>query len=130
MQLDRRFSSMLTREDWVGMAEEMKRDLTDEAIAEALAVWPAPIHALAAEDMTRTLQARRDQLPEVANSYYNVLADVIDVVGSHKRERFVVNRIDDDHTEVIMYKMSKSGEARMELYRRTIWHDETREIRI
>ena len=130
MLLDRRFSGTLSREDWVGIARDIQRDLTDTVIEKSILEWPAPIQELAGEELIETLKSRREKLDEVAHQYYDVLADVIDVVGSNKHEMFDITRTDNDHTEIILYKTNKEGDIRRELLRRTVRHDETREIRL
>ena len=130
LPLDRRFSGVLERKDWIAIADSMQQGLTDEAIIDAVQTWPAPVFEQAGEEMIQSLQSRRDQLSVVADSYYDVLAYVIDVVGSHKHEVFDVNRIDDERTEVVMYKANRKGEIRKELFRRMVLTDETHEIRL
>ncbi|CAN0500590.1 unnamed protein product, partial [Laminaria digitata] len=130
LPLDRRFTSSLTREDWVGIADSMSISLTDEVIDSAIRTWPAPVFEKAGEEMIRTLKARRDQLPDVAGRYYDVLASVVDVVGSNKHELFEVTRLDDDKTEISVFKLTRDGELQKELYRRIVLSRETKEIRL
>ena len=130
LPLDRRFTAELTREDWVSIADSIRRSLTDEIIIDAVETWPSPVFEQAGEEMIETLQVRRDKLPEVADTYYDVLASVIDVVGSDKHEFFRVSRVDDERTEVVMYKYGRDGVIRKELFRRQVLTDETKEIRL
>ncbi|MDX1548590.1 MAG: hypothetical protein R3247_16460, partial [Rhodothermales bacterium] len=130
LPLDRRFTAALTRDDWVGLAEEIRERLTDDVLAQAVAAWPAPVRAQAGAETLRILQARRDRLPDVAAKHYALLARVVDVVGSDKHERFEVTRQADGRTDVVVFKTSKKGETRKELYRRTFRPGETREIRL
>lgn len=130
MPLDRRFSGVLDRTAWVGIADSMRLALSDDVIEQAVRTWPEPVFEEGGDEMIRTLKARRDQLSTVADQYYDVLASVIDVVGSNKHEVFRINRIDDETTEVVMYKANKKGEIRKELFRRTVKSHETHEIRL
>ncbi|MDX1546627.1 MAG: BamA/TamA family outer membrane protein [Rhodothermales bacterium] len=130
LEQDRRFLNAMTREDFVATARDLQARLSDAVIDSALARWPEPIQDLDAAEFRHLLRVRRDQLPEVAEDFYELLAGVVDVVGSNKHERFEVTRLDDRTTEVVVYKTSKEGDVRKEIYRRTFFHDETREVRL
>jgi hypothetical protein len=104
--------------------------MSDAVVASAINDWPRSIVELDGEKFIRILKARRDQLPVIAEQFYELTADVVDFVGSHKHERFEVTRKNDSETEVVVYKTTKKGEIRLERYRRTIYHHETREIRL
>ncbi|GIV58309.1 MAG: hypothetical protein KatS3mg042_1222 [Rhodothermaceae bacterium] len=130
LELDRRFTASLTRSDWIAIGQDLQARLTDDVIERALARWPEPIRALYEDEFTEKLRARRDRLPEVAERYYEILAEVVDVVGSHKHERFEVHRRNDRETEVVVYKTKKDGTVVRPLFRRTFLADETREIRL
>lgn len=127
---DRRFTSSLSRNDWRVIAAQLVDSITDAVIDSALSVWPDEIRTLYETGYRRLLRIRRDHLQEVADEYYDILAQESDVVGSDKHERFEVRRIDDDRVEVVVHKTSKEGEIRKELFRRIYWRSETREIRL
>jgi hypothetical protein len=129
LALDRRFTASLDRADWVAIADSLRLALTDPVIEDAVRRWPEPVYARSGAETIEKLKARRDALPEAAARYYEILAHTVDVVGSHKHERFEVTR-HEDATEVVVYKTSKGGVVRRELYRRTFRHDETDEIRL
>ncbi len=128
--LDRRFTSALTREDWVRIARDLQARLTDEVIDDAMRDVPANAYAIAGERVGAELKARRDALHEAAARYYEMLAHDADVVGSDKHERFEVTRGADGATEVVMYKTLREGDVERLLYRRTFLPSETDEIRI
>ncbi len=131
LALDRRFTATLTRNDWIDIADSMMVALNDTVIEEAIKQWPAPIFEKDGMYTIETLKSRRDQLNAIAVEYYEtVLAPTIDFVGSNKHERFEVTRLNDRQTEVVVYKISRKGALRKELFRRTIEHTETREIRL
>ncbi len=129
--LDRRFTSSLTRKDWIEIAESLRDSLTDEAIEAAIGQWPEPIQEEEAARTIGFLKARREKLPDVAAQYYDkLLARIVDVIGSDKHELFEVTRLNDDSTLVVVYKTNKEGEVQRELFRRTFFHDETKEVRL
>lgn len=128
--LDRRLTSSLTRDDWIQIADSIRAGVTDQVIEEAIRQWPEPIYDYHGEEIIRILKVRRDKLPEIASDYYDILARTVDVVGSDKHERFEVTRLDDDRTEVVMYKTKKEGDVERELFRRVFFTGETEEVRL
>lgn len=129
LELDRRFLNELTRDEWQAVARDLRARMTDEVLRAALEDWPEEIDALHGERVFRTLQSRRDQLLDVAEEFYELQAAVVDVVGTDKHERFLVERRDGE-TEVTVYKTSKEGENRKVIYRRVFLDDETKELRL
>ncbi len=125
---DHRFLSALDRAAWIDLAEDMRAALTDTVIEDAVRRWPAPFFDQDGEETIAVLKARRDQLPAVAEAFYRLHARSVDVVGSNKHERFEVRRLNDEATEVVMYKISKRGEILAERYRRTFYRGETQEV--
>ncbi|MDX1429386.1 MAG: hypothetical protein R3282_03815, partial [Rhodothermales bacterium] len=130
LEQDRRLTSALTRTDWLEAAEHIRSSLTDDVIERAVAQLPDTIHALIGAEMVDKLIARRDKLTEVAETYYELLANTVDVVGSNKHERFEVRALNRQTTEVVVLKTTKRGEVRKEIYRRTFHASETDEIRL
>lgn len=126
---DRRFAAALSPAAWVAIADSMRTALTDSVFEAAIQDWPPLVREAHSEETLHLLRVRRDQLSEVAAEYGRLLARVVDVVGSHKHERFEVVR-GDNTTTVTVYKTSKEGEIRKQLYHRVFDHDETREVRL
>jgi len=128
--LDRTFTSRTTRQDWLRIAQDIKANVTDEVIQEAVNQWPDSVRALTGPETVAKLKSRRDKLPQAAEEYYNFLAQYVDITGSDKHERFVVNRLDNEQVQVRGYKISKEGEVLEDFYNRTFFTNETKEIRI
>ena len=127
---DHRFLNELERSDWLEIADSVQAALTDEAIGAGLRALPASVVEADYDDLLRTGQHRRDELPRIAADFYELHARSVDVVGSDKHERFEVTRLESGDTEVVMYKTSKEGEVRQELYRRVLRRGETREVNL
>ncbi len=127
---DRYFLPEVSLEDWLDQARELKTALTDEVIESALNEWPEEIYALRGDEISRKLKNRRDNFERYARDYYLLLAKGVDVRGSDKREFFEVKRLDDEQTQVTVYKISKKGKRDKVLYQRTFKTSETKEIRL
>ena len=130
LDLDRRFLNELTREDFEQAARAFQAEATDARIDAALAVWPESVQRLTGDEIGSKLRARRSQMDEVAERYYELLAGIVDVVGSDEHERFEVTRLGGGRTQVQMFKTSKEGEVEKLLYDRTFEPDDTEEIRL
>ncbi|GMQ80835.1 MAG: metallophosphoesterase [Rhodothermia bacterium] len=127
---DRRFTTSLTRSDWLEIARDIQDRVTDEVIDSAVSDFPEPILKLYADEFRHLLRVRREKLPDAAEEYYEIISRFPDVVGSNKHERFEIQKLSGDRTEVVMYKTSKEGEIRKELFRRIFLGSETKEVRL
>ncbi len=108
----------------------MKAALTNEVIESAIKSWPEEIYNLRGEEIIRKLKNRRDNFDLWAADYYKFISKEVDVLGSDKREFFLVERLDNDNTKVTMYKISKKGNRDEVLYQRTFNTSVTNEIRL
>jgi len=128
---DRVFLSSVTKQQWVAEAEYMKAHLTDEVIEKAFRErWPKAIYDLHAKEIIAKLKSRRDLLPDVAAKYADVVAKIVEVRGSEKNEKFVVERLKNGDAHVTVRKINKEGRLTKTLYDRVLDHDVTDEIRL
>lgn len=127
---DRRFLTAMSREDWLAEADSLQRRLDDQIIEKAIRQWPDTIYALTGKEIEDKLKARKNKLKEFAIRYYEILAKEVDIHGSDKHEFFVVERLDDDRTEVTVYKSNDDGEKEKVIYHRIFYTEETEEIRL
>lgn len=128
---DRSFINELNKETWITIAKDLQNRITDDIIEQAIREFPQEIFVLRGEEIIRKLKNRRDDLLKYAITYYSFISTEVDVLGSDKNEHFVVERIDDDQTRVIVYLLkSKSDEIKRKMYERTFHRSETKEIRL
>jgi hypothetical protein len=131
MSNDRVFMSAVTKEDWVKEADYMKTHLTDEVIEKAFREkWPKEIYDLHGKEIIAKLKSRRDLLPKLAADYADVLAEIVEVRGSKKNEKFTVERLPGRKTRVVMQKINKDGKLTKILYDRTFEDKVTDEVRL
>jgi hypothetical protein len=128
--LDRRFLNELDKEDWIEISEKMQAGLTDDVITTAVNDMPPQITAVKGDKTTAKLKARRDQLPAFAAEHYSIISRKVDIIGSDKREQFLVDRKNSNETEVKVWSVNNKGKKKDKIYERTFRHDETREIRL
>lgn len=127
---DIRFLNAVTRDQWRAIAEDLRANLTDAVIDEAIATWPESARRQSGTEVARRLKLRRDKIVDVADRFYLQNAGAPTIVGSHKHERFEVTRETDGATRVVVWKIRKDGEKRKVIYDRTFDPKETEEIRL
>jgi hypothetical protein len=127
---DRTFLNELDWSDWQQQIDRLEAGLTDEAIEKAFTVWPDTIRKQSADRTIRTLKARRDDMARFARIHYEFISQEVEVVGSNKHEYFLVERLDNGDTKVIVQKRKKDGELEQVLYERTFLKSVTKEIRL
>ncbi|OAQ41879.1 hypothetical protein A5893_01815 [Pedobacter psychrophilus] len=125
--LDRRLLNELSYENWMAIAQKMQKQLTDKVIKNSVSKMPKEAYALSGEEIVAKLISRRNQLLDVAKSYYQTLSKEVTVSGSDKHEYLSINR-GKDSTQVKMYKIKKEGEIDKEIYDRTFNNNDTREL--
>lgn len=127
---DRWFVNVLTRDEWVAIAEQMQRSITDSVITRAVQHWPDHIIQLNGSTFIKKLKERRQKLPEFARRYYDILSRHVNIFGSDGRENVVAVRKPGGETTLQMFKVDMLGQHRQQVFYRTFKADETREIRI
>jgi hypothetical protein len=128
---DRVFMSNVSREQWVEQAEIMKKQLTDAVIEKAFRdKWPKEIYALHGAEIVAKLKSRRDLLPDLAAKYSDVVSDIVEVRGSKKNEKFIVDRRPDGKTHLVVRKITKEGKLSKTLYDRVLDVKVTDELRL
>lgn len=127
---DRIFMNEPDREDWKKMIQLIQDSLTDQSIEEAIKLWPENVYALTGENTIQTLKARRDHLTDYGMEFYESLAKNVNVVGSDKKELFILHNLSQNELNVTVHKISKKGNIEQVLYNRTFYASETKEVRI
>ncbi len=128
--LTRRFTNQLDEEDWISIAEDIKTRLTDEEIEKSVAAYPEEIQAKFGEETIEILKSRRDQLHEIAKTFSYQLDKVVSIPASHKRERILINFLNNDEVQVQIFKLTGKGNLREKYFDRTFSDSRTDELRI
>jgi len=128
--LDRRLLNELSFEEWNDIAMELVSRLPDSVLSAAVNDMPAPIANSTGGEIISKLKARRDSLPGLAEEYYRVLNKKVEVVGTRKKDYFLIERMDSDSTRVSIFDRYRPDMDHLPFYRRTFNHAETREIHV
>ena len=128
---DATFLAGASWEVWRQEIRHLQEHLTDEVIETAFQQnWPDTIYRLDAPSVMQILKARRDNLAEMARSYYEYHAKRVVLTGTDKRELFDIQSLPNGSTRVIIYDSNKEGEKQGKLYDRLFPYPETREIHL
>ncbi|MFV1988636.1 MAG: BamA/TamA family outer membrane protein [Gemmatimonadota bacterium] len=129
--IDRSFLVGVDRATWQATVSEVISVISDQVIREAVARMPREHQALVGAEMERSLRRRRDNLPVVAEEFYDIVFRYADIHGTDVDEIALVEGLDDGGVRVALHRRRDSplpeGAPHFE---RTFSPDETREIRI
>lgn len=130
--LDRIILNTLTEKDFREAGTHFRENMTDAVIEQAVRQLPQSIYDISGLELERKLKYRRDRMEEFARKYYKNLAKNIEIVCRNKADYLEVNRRDNDHVEINVYRRNeetgeKEGEA---LFHRIFQRRETGEIRV
>lgn len=134
--LDRRLLTGLTRADFARNARMVQEALSDAVIDEAIANMPPEFVPLAADHMRATLRARREQLPRLADEFYDWLATEVDVRGTDEDNLAYIERGEDGSVRVRLTQRDEvvasgaNAAAARAWYDRTFLPGETDEVRV
>lgn len=113
--LDKVFLQNTSLEDWQNTAQEIVDHLTDEVINDAFNDLPEEIKDQYTNDIITVLKERRSKLVTFSAKYYKELFKYGIVVGTNKKDRFVVNTSKDKIT-VDYFRIKKSGDEFIQTY--------------
>jgi len=131
LDFDNSFITELEWSEWEKEVEYIQKNLTDEVIDEAFKVWPETADALTGEHIRSSLKQRRDDLKTYAREFYEILSKEVDVYGTDERERFEIERLDDERTKVTVWEISKKkGKKKDKVYERVFERSVTKEVHI
>jgi hypothetical protein len=127
---DRNFLQSKNKHDWIEMANDLKKRLTDEIIQAAVKDLPNEVYSISASDIITKLKSRRDQLPQLAEEFYTYLAKEVEIVGTNDTEDFDVEWDEEGNLYVKVRRLNKKGNKKEKLYDRKFINGETKEVRI
>lgn len=128
LPMDKSLLAYLTADDFRQVADSMRQQLADGVIRQALTVWPQQVYALAGEEFDTKLRQRREQLPAVANKFYELLARDVELPGTDQAERFVIKPLGTSQLQVQVFAR-QNGRPDSLLNQRTFDARQTRSLK-
>ncbi|WP_290842098.1 metallophosphoesterase [Flavobacterium sp.] len=107
--LDLAFVPKADESDWVEQAKFVAEHLTDAEIDAAFKTIPKEVQDETIEKIKSQLKQRRAHLEEFVCEYYKVLLRKVLIVGTEKKDKFVITR-SGKQTKVEVFRLKKEGE--------------------
>ncbi|MDO7888003.1 hypothetical protein [Hymenobacter cheonanensis] len=123
--VDQRGLNALSRRDFAAAARFAVASLPDSALARAVRHLPPAVYALEGPRLLHDLRSRRDQLPQLAQTYYELKAERPVVAGTELPDHFAVARTPDS-TTVRVYNRTLGADSLF--YQRTFYTRETKRL--
>ena len=123
--LDRRALNQLSHAQFRAAALDMQRRLPDAVLQRAVRRLPPAVYALEGPRTLAALQARRNQLPDLAEAFYRNLARQPRIAGTNEAERFEIHRYADSTVVATFPAQGKTA-----FYHRAFLPTETRAIEL
>jgi hypothetical protein len=111
-------------------ARELKAQMTDAVIDEAMHQMPAEWYAIDGPQMTKDLKQRRDALGDYAWKFYLHLADRVEVRGTDRDDLATVQHLADGSMDLTLAPLNADGSGGASYYHRRFSPKETKEVRI
>jgi hypothetical protein len=124
LALDQRLLVGLSRATWDSVAASLTERLTDAVIDEALMAMPSE-YAASAPEVAEAFRVRRDGMPAMADRFYHVLAQTVDVHGTEMPDVASVVHHDDGALELRL-----AGPDGQVWYQRRFVGSETSKLRL
>ncbi|GEC77655.1 metallophosphoesterase [Flavobacterium aquatile] len=124
--LDLAFLKSSTKQDWIAQAKFIQENLSNDAIADAFKQLPIEVQDKTIESIKYKLKTRKSNLEKYASAYYKVLQKTIVIVGTNKKEKFIISKFTPKQIEIQTIRLKKSGEEI--ILKKTIFENETNEV--
>jgi hypothetical protein len=112
------------------VARELKAQMTDAVIDDAMHQMPAEWYAIDGAQMTKDLRQRRDGIVAYARKFYLHLADRVDVRASDRDDLASVVHFADGALQLTLSPLNPDGTGGTPYYQRRFLPSETQEIRL
>jgi hypothetical protein len=99
--LDHRHLSGLEWHDWEAVVADLRQNLTDSAIDDAVRRLPPEFYRLEGPELARHLKARRDRLPQAARRFYAILAREPEIHASDQADTVEAVRREDGGLDLV-----------------------------
>lgn len=124
--IHRWFLAELDRDTWVEIAEDLRSRITDEVINEAVNLMPEEYKPLSAEKLAKTLRARRDNIPKIAERIYRYTSSEVDVQATNQNEHVDLRNVGDGQLEVSV----RLQDEQAPYFKRTFNAKDTKSVRV
>lgn len=108
--LDMAFLKNSTEKDWIEQAQYIQNNLSDEEINNSFKNLPQEVQDKNIDLIIKLLKIRKNDLTKYALEYYDVLQKTVIIVGTDKKDKFVITKKNSNEIEVQNFRIKKDGE--------------------
>ena len=108
--MDLAFTKNSDQKTWLEEARFIQDNLDENTIRKAFENLPKEVQDKTSEDLIRKLLIRKNDLQIYAKDYYKFLNKRVLLLGTNKKDKFLITRLPSGETEVKIYRSKKVGE--------------------
>ena len=108
--LDLAFIKTADENEWIKQAKYIQENLSDTAIDAAFTNLPKEVQDQTITEIKRKLKVRRNELHHSAATYYSVLQHTVLIVGTDKKDKFIIQKNEKNKLEIQVYRIKSDGE--------------------
>ncbi|NRD21786.1 metallophosphoesterase [Winogradskyella litoriviva] len=112
---------------WDAQVKHIQQNITDDIIEKAFLNMPEEMQGNTVEDIKKKLKARRANLQNISNRYFELVNKYAVIKGTNKDDWFDIERMPNGQTKVTAYRIKK-GEKKDKFHERIYHRNETKEI--
>lgn len=94
--------------DWINQAKFIQENLSDADIDTAFNNLPVTIQDETIESIKHKLKVRKTELQNYASEYYKVLQKTVLIVGTDKKDKFIITHKAKNNIEISVYRIKKN----------------------
>lgn len=108
--LDLAFIKTASEKEWLAEAKYIEENLSDTDIDNAFNNLPKEVQDETIESIKHKLKARKTQLQRYATEYYDVLQKTVLIVGTDKKDKFIIRHKAKNQLDISVYRIKKEGD--------------------
>lgn len=120
------FLKTADEKEWIKQAKYIQENLSDAEIDAAFSNLPKEVQDETIEDIKQKLKIRKTKLQNYAKTYFRVLQKTVLIVGTDKKDKFVITKNSKNNTEVAVFRVKAEGDEL--LYTKNFTADKTKNI--
>lgn len=98
------FLKTANEQEWINQAKYIQEHLSDAEIENAFRNLPKEVQDETIQDIIEKLKIRKTKLQEYAKEYYNVLQKTVLIVGTDKKDKFIITHTKKNNTEIAVFR--------------------------
>ena len=126
---DRYFLNELEWSDWQQVITQLQKDISDQDIEDAITALPEEVKDFSAEELSRKLKSRLNQLGDIGRKHFSFINKEVEVTGTDDDDRFEIERLTNGQLNVKVYAIRKTKGDLLK-YERNFDPQITKEVRL